>query len=471
MKLKKTKYGKISIFTAICMLAFACIFAGCGQSKEEAYRLIKVLEISGTAGVERQGDVMEAYPDMQLQSGDIVTTGEGSYAQLRLDEDKYILLEAETKIILEASGNGQDSKTTIRLEQGAIVNRLDNELNDNSSYQVTVPNSTMAVRGTIFRVEVTYDDVNGCNAVLSVYDGTVQCNLKLPDQSLDTNDVMVVKGTQVLVWGDETDARYADTKDVEYRELEKEVLQFLYSAIENEHELSIAEEELMLIIEAAEQLEKQQEMPVETPRESATVTPTEEPKATATLTPSPVPTETPKATESKTATPTPVATPTVAPTPVATPTMKPVVTPAPIEPDSSYTEDDDDEDNGAGESVESIPSDSSGLGNSGGDSAESQSPESSEAPSYSPATSEAPSATPETTPEATPETTETPTATPEATPETTETPTATPETTPEATPATSEAPSATPETTPEATPETTETPAATPAETPPTTSE
>ena len=60
------------------------ISVGCGN-KEEDYRQIQVYKIDGTAKVERQGSSMEAYENMQLQSGDIVETVTDSYLQLKLD--------------------------------------------------------------------------------------------------------------------------------------------------------------------------------------------------------------------------------------------------------------------------------------------------------------------------------------------------------------------------------------------------
>lgn len=82
--------------------------------KKDAYRQIGVYEIDGKAEVERtEIGVMDAYVNMQLQSEDKADTKEKSYLQLRLDEDKYILLDPLTKIELIATGTSKDSKTKI----------------------------------------------------------------------------------------------------------------------------------------------------------------------------------------------------------------------------------------------------------------------------------------------------------------------------------------------------------------------
>ena len=70
--------------------------------------------------------------------------------RLKLDDDKYILVEENSILTIVAEGTKEDSKTAIHLEQGAITNEIQNKLNPNSSYEVTTPNSVMAVREPYF---------------------------------------------------------------------------------------------------------------------------------------------------------------------------------------------------------------------------------------------------------------------------------------------------------------------------------
>ena len=115
--------GLAAIVVAVIVIAVAT------SNKKEAYRTIKVYDLIGTATVNRGGNTdINAYVDMRLQSADTVKTGADSYAQLKLDEDKYILLEPNTEINLVATGDKKDSKTQIYLKQGAIVNAIENEL-------------------------------------------------------------------------------------------------------------------------------------------------------------------------------------------------------------------------------------------------------------------------------------------------------------------------------------------------------
>ena len=88
----KTNRFSLKKWQVVISLLIVLVFSssvGCGK-KEEEYRQIQVYKIEGTATVERQGSSMEAYGNMQLQSGDVVETAANSSIQLKLDEDKYI---------------------------------------------------------------------------------------------------------------------------------------------------------------------------------------------------------------------------------------------------------------------------------------------------------------------------------------------------------------------------------------------
>ena len=252
MSIKK-KLWKVTFFLMLSFLALT----GCGKKKEEEYRQIQVYKIDGTTMVERQGSDMEAYDNMQLQSGDIIETKTNSSVQLKLDEDKYILVEPDSKISLQATGNSVDSKTTICLEKGAIVNQLDNPLSKESSYQVTTQNSTMAVRGTTFRVEITYDENGESHTKIAVYGGKVECNLVFPDGTV-TEPVMVEAGSEVLIWGDDVDSEYIGSGNISYEEMQEMVIDFLSTIIDNGKQLSVTKEELAAIKEGLVSLTKEE---------------------------------------------------------------------------------------------------------------------------------------------------------------------------------------------------------------------
>lgn len=197
---------------AILLILIGLMSAGCAGNKED-YRQIQVYKIDGSATVDRQGSSMEAYENMQLLSGDTVETGSNSNLQLLLDQDKYILVEPNSRLSLQATGNSQDSYTHIYLEKGAIVNQLDNPLSQESSYEVTTPNSTMAVRGTTFRVEVDYNDKEESFTKIHVTSGKVEVELVFPDGS-KKEPVDLESGEEVLVRGDVAISEYVINRDL-----------------------------------------------------------------------------------------------------------------------------------------------------------------------------------------------------------------------------------------------------------------
>lgn len=241
------------LMIGVLVSALFCLM-GC-EKKEEDYRQIQIYKIEGKALVTRQGTSMEVYENMLLQSGDTLATDSETYLQLKLDEDKYILMEPHTEISLYATGNSIDSNTGISLVKGAIVNQLDNPLSEESTYQVTTPNSTMAVRGTTFRVEITYHKSGESFAKIAVYGGKVECKLIFPDGTIKEPEV-VESGEEVLVRGDKKESEYVRTGQTSYDELKKQVLEFLDQLIEKGEELSISKEEVEDLKERIESLEE-----------------------------------------------------------------------------------------------------------------------------------------------------------------------------------------------------------------------
>ncbi|MBO4498256.1 MAG: FecR domain-containing protein [Lachnospiraceae bacterium] len=153
---------------ALVAIIVACIFIFMGG--EDAYRSIKVFEIDGSCKVERDGDTLDAFKNMALSSGDTLTVGDGSFTRLKLDDDKYVYLEANTKIKLTATGTANDSKTAVFIERGSMLTEVKKKLSATSSYDIVTPNTTMSIRGTKTLTEVVEDVVTGhvqtSNAVL-----------------------------------------------------------------------------------------------------------------------------------------------------------------------------------------------------------------------------------------------------------------------------------------------------------------
>ena len=250
------KRKRIIIITGgmVLLAAIICTFLFFINRNDE-YRTIQIYKIEGSAIVDRDGvGRLDAYNGMMMQSGDTVYTDKESCLYFKMDEDKFALLEPESTVRIEASGTDSDSRTFFYLESGALVSRLDSKLGPDSVYEVNTPNSTMAVRGTIFRIEVTYDESGVSYTNVYVFDGTVECQLVFRDGGVDEEVKQAQKGVMVRIRGDNTISEYIlDNGTVDYGQLPVEVLRFLKVAVEEGIELPLSNEELEAILAEIEQ--------------------------------------------------------------------------------------------------------------------------------------------------------------------------------------------------------------------------
>lgn len=283
---------KKNTLMALClMLALLLNLCGCSGEKEEAYRMIQVLEVSGSVSVERVSmGAMDVYEGMRLESGDKITVGAGSWLKIKMDEDKYALVEPDSVLRLEASGSSTDSKTVFHLEAGAVSNRLEEKLSEASSYEVNTPNSTMAVRGTVFRVEVTVDEDGVSVSNLSVYSGSLATRLVYPDGTMDEAQeaVLLAAGTASQIWSNDVLSEYVTTDaELELDNLRLKTLEFLQEAQDAGQDLAIPQEELEDLIAALEQGSGEEKTPVFTEETTEPAEETAEPTTAAPTTPSP----------------------------------------------------------------------------------------------------------------------------------------------------------------------------------------
>ncbi len=273
--------SKVAIAALVVGVAAAVVgivaLVNINGDKKDEYRSIQVYEVDGTAEIDRaEIGVLEPYANMALQSEDEATTFTESYLQLKLDDDKYVLAEPETVFGIVATGTSEDSRTTIELRQGAVVNSIENALSSDSVYEVNTPNSTMAVRGTRFRVTCFIDEDGVLHTRLDVMEGQVECHLVFPDGTIDPEAILVEAGRAVGIWGDDKESAYEFLDgEVEYGDLDQKVLDFLKFCIEEGGaELSISLEELEELIEEKES-ETETETETGTELETETETGTE----------------------------------------------------------------------------------------------------------------------------------------------------------------------------------------------------
>lgn len=193
-----TSKAKVIITAVAAAVVAAGIVAGVLLTRQDSYRVLKVFELMGTASVTREsaGD-LDAYVGMNLESGDVVSVDDNSNMRISLDSDKYVLLDAGTVLELVAAGNEKDSRTTLNLKEGAILNEITSALSENSSYDVNAPKATMAVRGTSYSVTVTKDG-DRYIIELDTFHGKVAVRL-ISEDGTPGEEVMVGEGKSVLI--------------------------------------------------------------------------------------------------------------------------------------------------------------------------------------------------------------------------------------------------------------------------------
>ena len=261
------------------LLIVSALIISFGMKKEESYRDIKVMSIKGTATVERASvGSLDAYEDMKLESGDRLSVDSSSSLILSMDDNKYAMLEPGSSLTLEADGTRENSRTVIHLEAGAVMNYLSEKLSEKSSYEVTVPNSTMAVRGTVFRVAIVYDEDGDSYTTVQVFDGIVGSRLIFPDGRIDEEEVQITPGREVLIHGDTDISEYVGDKghDIDYTTLNREALEFLLFCIDDGSDLCLTREEVEELLRRLDQTEEPEESaevkkPAKTEKEPAVI--------------------------------------------------------------------------------------------------------------------------------------------------------------------------------------------------------
>lgn len=235
----------------LCICAAAAVFVLAAvllvSGKEEAYRSIMVYEVEGEAVIER-ADIgsMNAAENLYLESGDCVRVAAAALMRMKLDSDKYVTAEENTVFTLEAEGNDRDSKTRICLEQGAITSEIQSPLSTRSQYETATPNSVMAVRGTIYRVELVPDDDGKENTKVCCFEGTVGASPILPDGTLG-EEVPVPAGSELTVYSDGT---MGEPAAIDFAGLSAQGLAVLDSLLANGASVAgITQEELAELME------------------------------------------------------------------------------------------------------------------------------------------------------------------------------------------------------------------------------
>lgn len=250
MENKKEKSMNLKVIIPVAVVIIVGIIVGVlFFGKEDGYRLIQVYQVDGAATIERENiGSMDAYENLNLLSGDWVKTLTESFLRLKLDEDKYALVEEDTVLEIYATGNESSSKTDIRLEKGAITVEVENKLNDESSFEVTTPNSVMAIRGTVFRITTALDEAGNPITKVTVFEGTVTVRKMNEDGTL-SEETAIESGKEALIYKENEEEVLVILDEINTDEIPLEVLEFLGEVIDGGHEIIYTEEEIIELIE------------------------------------------------------------------------------------------------------------------------------------------------------------------------------------------------------------------------------
>lgn len=232
----KNKSVKIAVILIglIALAAGIILIVHFVSKKNDTYRSILIYELEGRAEIEREGaGTIAAANHLYLESGDKVRLDKDSSMRLKLDDDKYIMVEENSVLAIQAEGSDTDSRTSIRLEQGAITNEIQNKLTEPSAYEVNSPNSIMAVRGTIFRTEGYLDEEGQNLTKVSTFDGTVAFQPIAPDGTKQ-EEILIEAGKEAVIRSTPDGIQYLkEPSDIAFSELPLQALHFLQDRIEN----------------------------------------------------------------------------------------------------------------------------------------------------------------------------------------------------------------------------------------------
>lgn len=119
----------------------------------DSARSIKIVQMDGKATVKDEKEELDCFKGMNLYDGDTLNIGEGTVLVIRFDEDKYVYLGENTKINIKSEGKDK-YKTNIYVEKGIVLAEIQNKLGVDEEFFLSSNNSVMAVRGTVFGLEV-----------------------------------------------------------------------------------------------------------------------------------------------------------------------------------------------------------------------------------------------------------------------------------------------------------------------------
>lgn len=192
------------------------------------YRTIAVEVANGITKIVNAGNSSEAYVGLHLKSGDDVTVGNDADLTLAMDQDKHMYAEPNTHFWVEALGKIGDTRTTVKMDSGSNLFRIDNKLTDDEYFNVDTPNATMSVRGTVFRVTIDGDET-----ILEVFEGEVYIE-RLDENGAKTGESRIVKaGECARVRTIKSGTEFVDGMEIDYHSISKKGAEYIGLCIDD----------------------------------------------------------------------------------------------------------------------------------------------------------------------------------------------------------------------------------------------
>ena len=223
----------------------------------EAFRTIKVHELQGVTVIKSGEEApINAFQGKNLKNGDDATVSADADLTLLMDSDKYIYAEGNAHFWIEASGAAGSTKSVINTDNGDTLHHLQNKLGSDEIYNVSTPASTMAVRGTVFRVVVYIQD-GMYYTYLEVYQGSVEVELfTTAHESMGIRKTFGAGECALMRAGDDfseflgiNDCEPGEPAPINYHEVPQEVALNLGKVIDSGEVLSITKELLYDYVE------------------------------------------------------------------------------------------------------------------------------------------------------------------------------------------------------------------------------
>jgi len=264
MQSSKIKWNKITkICSLLSIFIIIIILSVIIPGANDGYRMVRITEIKGNVTVVREGVEYKAYKGMNLQEDTVIVTSAGSDVRMIMDDDKYVKLEAGSRMTFEKVGLVGSGNTTMNLERGSITSEIVKPLKVDEQFIVNTPNAVLAVRGTYFRVDLATNEKGDTVTDVFTYGGTVASNRVLPDGNVVEEEVLIEAGFKAKVNMDTKDTVYVvdevegtegnsggkATSKIKFDDIPDEDLVDIFFASENGHEMFVKPDEIKKNIE------------------------------------------------------------------------------------------------------------------------------------------------------------------------------------------------------------------------------